>query len=208
MNNEIIILGAGGHGKVVLDIFLCSEKYKVSGLIAKNRTSLMGIPVIGTDDDLGYIYKQGITKAFVAVGDNQIRYRLTSLLKENNFELVTGISHASYVSKYTSIGEGTIIMPGSIINSGASIGKGVIINTNTSIDHDDIIGNFCHIAPGSTLSGNVNVGNFSFLGTSTSVIDNITIGSNVMIGGGTTIIKDIPNNCTAVGVPAKIIRRG
>lgn len=208
MSEKIVVLGAGGHAKVILDILLKNKEYDICGIIDrddKEDKQILNVPIIGNDSILPILCERGIRMAIVAVGNNAMRRELSARLISCGYELISAISVDAVISQFAHIGKGVAVMPGAIINAGATIGDGAIINTNASVDHDCNIGNFSHIAPGSAISGGSTVGENSFLGTGSRVIDGITIGDNVMLGAGAVAIRDIPKNCTAVGVPAAII---
>lgn len=204
---SIIVLGASGHARVVCDMIIQQGKYNLCGLIAPAGTGFWDLPVLGTDDALSALFERGVGQAaFVAVGANQLRERLFHQLECIGYELPNIIHKNAELSSKAVFGRGICISAGVIVNAGAQIGNGCILNTNCSIDHDDVINDFCHVAPGSTLCGNVKVGSVSFLGAGCRVIDGIHIGSRVTVGAGATVIRDLPDNCTAVGVPAQIIK--
>lgn len=203
---KIIILGNSGHARSVCDILLQIGRYEIVGLIAKEKTEMMGIRVLGDDERLKELYQQGIKKAFVAIGNNRIRKELSKKLSDIGFEFANAISPKAVVSSFANIGTGVAVMPGAVINAYAEIGNGSIVNTNSSVDHDVKVGTFCHIAPGSAICGTTVIGGGSFIGVGSSLVDGITIGENVMIGAGAVVIHDIQSNCLAVGVPAKVIK--
>lgn len=203
--NEVIVAGAGAHCKVVLDILMDSTDYKVIGLLDSNvGKKIFDIPVIGTDEELEKLYRQGVRYGFVAIGSNTVRRKVQEKMEQIGFEIITLVSRHAVISRFASVASGTVVMPGAIINAGAQIGKGCIINTNCSVDHDCQIGDFCHIAPGCAVSGSTHVGQNVFLGTGTRVIDYITIGENTMVGAGATVISNLPPDCLAVGTPATV----
>lgn len=207
MAREVVILGAGGHCKVIIDLLEQNQEYKIKGIIDSSKEKMfVGIPIIGDDSDLGAIYNDGVTHAFVAIGNNGIRRKLIECLKEIGYTLINVISPTAIVSKHAELGTGIVIMPGSIINAYAEIEDGCIINTSATIDHDTKIKAFSHIAPGTHIAGNSSVGEGSFLGVGTNVIDGVHIGSNVTVGAGSTVIGDIQDNCIVVGTPAKVIK--
>lgn len=207
MKNDVVIAGAGAHCKVVLDIIQDTKKWNVAGLLDTcNAKKLLGVPVLGPDSMAQSLYDSGIQHAFVAVGDNHVRAKITSFLASIGFEMITIISRYAVVSQYAEVGAGTVVMPGAIVNAEAHIGNGCILNTNCSVDHDCDIGDFCHIAPGCAISGSTAIGEYSFLGTRAAAIDRVNIGTNVMIGAGAVVVGDIPDNCTALGVPARVVR--
>jgi len=207
---KIVLIGGGGHCKVVISILKKLDNYEIAGIVDNYKTDsfISGIKIIGTDDDLKDIYKNGIHNALITVGstkDNAKRYRLFNMAREIGYKFPVIISPEAIVDESVKIDEGTVIMPGSIINIDSSIGKNSIINTGSIIEHDCKIGNHCHITPGVHISGAANIGELSFLGIGATIIQGIKIGKNVTIGAGSVAIKDIPDNVITVGNPAKII---
>lgn len=206
MRKKTIIVGGGGHARSVLDIALQMEELEIAGCVDRNQTDVLGVSVIGTDDDLEKLYASGIHNAFIALGDNKLRDRLYRRLKEIGFSFVNIVSRYAVVSPRADLGEGICVMPGAVIHVNARIGDNCIINTNCNIDHDCIIGYSCHIAPGVSMSGAVNVGSGAHIGTGASVIDGISIGEWSYIGAGAAVVSDLPEHVMAYGVPAKIRR--
>lgn len=204
---RIIIAGAGAHCKVTLDILLDSGEYEPAGLLDEQTDrTVLGIPIIGTDNDLTQLYMQGIRYGFVAVGDNAIRKKIQLRMEKIGFQMATLCSRYAVISRFAQIEQGSLIMPGAVVNAGAKIGKGCILNTNCSVDHDCVLGDFVHIAPGCAVSGTTQIGEGSFLGTGARVIDRLTVGKWIVLGAGAVAVRDIPDGCTAVGVPAKVIK--
>lgn len=204
---KLVIVGAGPHSKVIIDIIEGMNEYEIIGLTdLVKQGSVLGYPILGNDNILNDLKIQGIEFAFIAVGNNIIRKKLTQYVLKLGFKLVNAISIHSKLSEYLSLGKGIAVMPGAIINADSIIGDGVIINTNASIDHDCKVGSFVHIAPGSAVSGSTIIEEGAFLGTGTKVIDNVHIGKNTIIGAGGVVVKNIPSNCIAVGLPAKVVK--
>ena len=208
---KIVLIGGGGHCKVVISILKKLDTFEIVGIVDnyKSESFISGIKIVGTDDDLRDIYKRGIHNALITVGsteDNTKRYRLFNLVNKIDYKFPIIISSKAVVDESVRIDEGTVIMPGSIINIDSSIGKNCIINTGAIIEHDCRIGNHCHIAPCVHISGSVKVGELSFIGIGATLIQGIKIGKNVTIGAGSVVIKDIPDNVIALGNPAKIIK--
>ena len=202
---KVVIAGAGAHCKVVLDVLQESSEYEVIGLLdADTSHQIFGIPVIGTDERLQELYDQGIHCGFVAIGSNKIRKEVQEKMEKIGFQMITLVSHHAVVSRYATVGAGTILMPGAVVNAQAYIGKGCILNTNCSVDHDCQIADFCHIAPGGAISGSTKIGTGTFLGTGAKVIDGITIGERTMIGAGATVVNNLPDHCLALGTPARV----
>lgn len=204
---SVIIIGAGGHAKVIIEI-LKSCKIKIDYCIGQehDNETCLGVPVLKGDQNLEKLYNLNYEKAFVAIGSNNLRSKLTKKIEIVGFKIINAISPFSILSKSIILGTGIAIMPGVVINAESKIGNNSIINTGATIDHDCDIGENCHIAPQCVLAGNVKIGENTFLGIGTKIIPEITIGSNSIIGAGSVVIKNIKSNCTAVGIPAKIIK--
>ena len=211
VKRKIVLIGGGGHCKVVISILKKLDNFKITGIVDnyKVESFVSGINIIGTDDDLKAIYQNGTQYTLITVGsvkDNTKRRKLFDMVKESGFKFPTIISPEAIVDKSVKIDEGTVVMQGSIINIDSSIGKNCIINTGAIIEHDCKMGDHCHIAPGVHISGVVKIGELSFIGVGATIIQGIKIGKNVTIGAGSVVIKDIPDNVIAVGNPAKIIK--
>lgn len=203
---KVIILGASGHAKSVIDIIMQNNEYEVYGLIAsQEELGFWKIPVIGQDSDLQKLYNEGIRYAFVAIGNNEVRKKLANKLKDIGYQLINIFSKYAIISPYAILETGIVVMPGAVINAEARIGEGCIINTNASIDHDTIIGEYSHIAPGCAISGSTKIGRGCFLGTGTNVIDSIVIEDEVTVGAGSVVIRNISKGAKVVGVPAQQI---
>lgn len=208
---KIVLIGGGGHCKVVISILKKLDNFEIVGIVDnyKVESFISGIKIIGTDDDLKDIYKSGIHNALITVGsikDNTKRCRLFNMAKEISYKFPVIISSEAIVDKSVRVDEGTVTMPGCTINIDSSIGKNCILNTGAIVEHDCKIGDYCHIAPGAHISGSVNIGELSFIGIGATIIQGIKIGKNVTIGAGSVIIKDIPDRVIALGNPAKIIK--
>ncbi len=203
-NKEIIIIGYSGHALVVADI-LMQLGYSIKGYMEKVEVAnnLLKLPYFGFEQnpkDLSKIYG---TLVFPAIGDNLIRSKVFSLLKQKGFEIPKAVSQKADVSDTSNIDEGTLVCSGACINPFATIGKGVIINTGAIVEHQCIIDDFVHIAPGAVLTGNVKVGEGSFIGANATIKQGIIIGENVIIGAGAVVINNIPDNTVFIGNPAK-----
>ena len=201
---SIAILGASGHGKVVAEIAeLCGFKSIIFFDDNHGIKRLESWKVIGDTEDL-LRRVSDYDACFVAIGDNKIRVKKTELLKNKNANIVSLIHPNAYVSEYSLLKKGTVVMANASINPYASIGESCIINTSSTIEHDCLIGSGVHICPNSALAGGVRVGNKTLVGIGSSIRQNIEIGHNVIIGTGSVVINNIPNSVLAFGVPAKI----
>lgn len=203
---KILVFGAGGHGKVVLDILLESGA-DISGFldddINKAGQKIRGFEVLGDWSCIRHTEPVGIA---LGIGNNIIRQQIFEKAKKLGLGVVCAIHPKAIVSKDVKLGEGVVIMPGAVINPGVVLREGVVINTAASVDHDCYIERFSQIWPGACLAGVVRVGELSYVGTGASVIPNIKIGKKAMIGAGTVVISDVPDNVTVAGNPGLVIK--
>lgn len=205
---KIIVIGGGGNTKVILDILSSrirlGVELDINGILDDDidKISVKGYPVLGPVKDIDK-YKDDEEIYFVnGIGNNNKRKEVFE--RYNGLQYYTAIHPSAIIGSDVSIGPGSVIMPGAIINTDSIIGKQVLINTGAIIEHDNIIGDFVHVASGSATAGNVQIGEASMLGTGTKVIQGLKIGKNTVIGAGAVVISNIPDNCTAVGVPARV----
>jgi sugar O-acyltransferase (sialic acid O-acetyltransferase NeuD family) len=188
--NRLIIIGAGGHGRVVADAST------VPVVFLDEDTSLES--VIGTPSELSSVVADG-DGVIVAIGDNRTRLAVLGGIEQ----AATIVHESSVVSNSVSLGVGTVVFAGAIINAYATLGIGCIVNTGATVDHDCQLADGVHISPGANLGGNVTVGECSWIGIGACVKNGVTIGKNVVVGAGAAVVNDIPDNVTVVGVPAK-----
>lgn len=205
MKEEAVIIGYSGHAYVIADILL-KRKYNITGYCEKAARPINPYDLIylGDEAEIEVISKLRKFKAFLGIGDNQIRSKVYQHLIENNVELPLLRHPKSTISKMSEIGFGSVVMPVAVVNALSKIGVGVILNTACVIEHECLIGNFVHIGPGAILAGNVSVGEKTFIGAGTVIRQNIKIGSNVVIGAGSVIVKDVPDAVTVFGNPGRI----
>ena len=211
---KCVLLGAGGHARVIID---CVNKYNEIEIIALTDPDetlwekyLYDIPIVGNDAILPNLKLKGVDYFIVSVGstrNNQIRKELFELGLSSGLSPITIIHPSAIISNYSKIGAGSQIMAGTIINSGAIIGDNVIVNSGAIIEHDCVIGDHVHIATGATLSGTIKVGNLAHIGTGASIRQSINIGHEAVIGAGAVVVEDVPANTIYVGNPAKPIRK-
>lgn len=211
MSNSIILVGGGGHCKVIVDILKEDNDYDeilISDLKENIGKEILGIKIEYTDDQLKDLYKKGYKSAFVSIGKveiNEHRKKIFNKIKNIGFNLPIIISKSANISQYSEIGEGTFIGKNVVINPETHIGKNCIINTGSIIEHDCIIEDNVHIGPGAILSGGTHIGNNSFIGTGAIIIQNINISQDTLIGAGAVVVKDINEPGVYVGTPAKRI---
>lgn len=201
MNDNLVIIGAGGHGRVVADIAKKSGVYKNILFLDDSDTNNDKVCVSGMVKDY-YKYIEG-HDFVVAIGNNQVRERIQRELQDKNVCFATLIHPNACIGDGVVVGTGSVVMAGAVINSCAIIGEGVIVNTCSSVDHDCTVGAFSHISVGAHLAGTVNVGARVFVGAGATVINNINICDDCMIGAGATVVKNICAAGVYKGVPAK-----
>ena len=195
----IYLYGAGGHAKVIVDIIESCGK-TVAGIFDKDPVKkIREFPHFFFPGPFNFESDQLI----ISIGNNAIRRRIANELTAKYY---TAIHFNTIISKYASIGEGTVVMGGALINADTIIGKHCIINSNASVDHDCFLGDFVHISPNVTLSGGIDVGENVHVGAGAVIIPGKKIGTNSIIGAGAVVIKDVPDNVTVVGNPARIIK--
>ncbi len=203
---DLVVLGSGGHAKVVIELLREGQLYRpvaCLGPAAGSVESVLGVPLIGTDNMLSTLRAEGLRFAFVALGDNRLRQQLTTQARELGFQLANAISRHATISSSVHLGQGVAIMAGANLGPETRLGDGVIVNTHASVDHDGQLADFCHLAPGVTLAGCVKVGARTFVGTGTSVIPQVTLGEDSVIGAGAVVVRDLPPGVVAYGIPAR-----
>lgn len=201
----LLIIGAGGHGKVVADVALETGEWDEVVFLDDdwpNKKKNGCWDVLGTAQDF-IAWKDRCTSAVVAIGNNRVRFELQAKLITAGFNLATIVHPSAHVSRYAKLGVGSVIFAQAVINVDAVVGDAAIINTAATIDHDCILGSAVHVAPGGSIGGGVMVGDFSWIGIGASVKHYITLGQNVTVGAGAAVVCNIGNNMTVVGVPAR-----
>tara|TARA_Y100000590_G_scaffold440319_1_gene565549 strand:- start:198 stop:812 length:615 start_codon:yes stop_codon:yes gene_type:complete len=202
--NNIILIGAGGHANSCIDVIETEGKYNILGLIDNNISKnkrIYNYKIIGTDKDLKIIKKK-CENAIICIGqikNYETRLKIYKLLKKNKYTLPIIQSPKSYKSKHSKIGDGTILMHGSIVNIGSIIGENCIINTSSLVEHDVIIGSHCHISTKAVVNGGARIGDCTFIGSGSVIHHNVKIGKNCIIGSNSIVDKDLPNNKLFIG---------
>lgn len=207
---DIVLIGAGGHGKVVLDAIRLEGRHRVVGFLDADpsllNSSVAGVPVLGGPNLLDKLAARKIKGVFVSIGDNRTRDNYMAEAEAAGLELVSAVHPKSIVADSAAIGRNVLIAAGAIVSVDASISDGAIINTAASVDHECTIGRCAHVAPGARLAGRVAVGEQAFVGLGAMVIQCLTIGDQATVGAGAVVRQDVPAGVTVVGVPARAIR--
>lgn len=205
---DLLIVGAGGHGKVVLDVALSSRRFEQICFLDDQKVGehVLSYEVIGKVSDSSMLRKK-FNIAVVAIGNHSIRLQIINSLLTQGYEMSPIIHPNAVVSPYCEIGAGSVVMAQAVINPGAKLGKGVIVNTGAIIEHDCQIGDGVHLSPRATLGGTVMIGEQSWICIGATVINNIHIGEHVVVAAGAAVNRDVPDHTMVAGVPAQIKRR-
>ncbi|WP_078555816.1 acetyltransferase [Bacillus alkalicellulosilyticus] len=209
MKRPVIVVGGGGHAKVLIDI-LKLEGRDIIGVTENDtsKTNVLDIPIIG-DDDLILTFPKDKIELINGIGSVKtvkVRRDIYTRFTKLGYRFATLIHPSAIIANGVSLDLGVQVMAGAIIQPGCRVGENTIINTRSSIDHDCIIGSHVHIAPGVTLSGGVIVEDNVHVGTSATVIQGISIDVGSCIGAGSVVLKDVKRNSKVMGVPAKEVK--
>lgn len=206
MNQKnLILVGGGGHCKSVIDVAE-SAGYNILGILDMPEDvgkSVLNYQVIGTDEDIPqYADKADFIITVGFIKNPVIRNRIYNKIKKAGGKLATIVASTAHVSRYATIGEGTVVMHQSVVNAGAMIGANCIINTFCNIEHDAVIGNQCHISTGAMINGDCKVGNRVFVGSQSVLVNGIAVGDDIVVGAGSVVRKSISEKGIYAGNPA------
>ncbi|MFL1895407.1 NeuD/PglB/VioB family sugar acetyltransferase [Aquimarina sp. 2-A2] len=210
--DKIIVIGASGHAKVIVEAIELQNEYEIFGFIDSYKTkgkNVLNYEILGAEESIPELVAKGVTKGVIAIGDNYTRYVMEQKIRKlsSEFEFITVIHPSARVSKYAKIGRGTVILTSANINADATIGDFCILNTNSNLGHDGIMKDFSSIAPAVTIGGTVVIGEFSAISIGATVLQNLTIGDHVVIGAGALVTRNVDDFVTSYGIPAKTIKK-
>ena len=197
--NRLIIVGAGGHGKVIADNAVKNGYTDICFVDDHASGSCMGFPIVGRSADLVSL-DDGATDFVIAIGNNAVREKVAKMYNVNWVRL---IHPSAQLGLQVTIGKGAVVMAGAVINACATVGEHCIINTGAIVEHDNVIGDYVHISPNAALGGTVRIGALTHVGIGAAVRNNITICGGCTIGAGAVVVKNILDSGTYVGVPAR-----
>ena len=205
--SKVVLLGGGGHSKVVIDNLQLSGR-EIVGILDDDPKGagreILGCQVIGPVKRLAEMRKEA-DFAVIAITDPGTRKQLAEKCRDAGFEMIGFMHPTAVISASATISPTAQICAGAIINPLARIEDNAIINTLALVEHDCLVGPYCHIAPSVSLMGNVRVGSLTMIGASTVVIPNLNVGNGVVVGAGTVVAKDLEDNSKYLGVPARKI---
>jgi len=204
---QVLVYGAGGHAKVVIDIIEQEARYEIDGLLDDDPSlrgkSVYGYTVLGSCAAAAKLRTSRLRHALVAIGDNAARLAIARRLVREGWSFARAVHPRATVARGVNIGAGSVIMAGAVLNSDARLGRHVIVNTCASIDHDCRIGSGVHIAPGCRLCGGVSVGAASLLGAGSVVTPLVKLGRAVRVAAGAVVTQDLANGMRATGRAAR-----
>lgn len=200
--NRLIIVGAGGHGKVIADNALKNGYTDIFFTDDRVTGKCMGFPIVGTSADIE-IFNDGKTDFIIGIGNNAVRKKIANEYAVNWVSLV---HPSAQIAVNVTIGKGTAVMAGAVINACATVGAHCIVNTRAVIEHDDVIDDYVHISPNAALGGTVHIGEQTHVGIGAAVINNTDICNNCVIGAGSVVIRNIEECGTYIGVPSRKIK--
>lgn len=209
MSPPIVILGAGGHARVVADICRSIGRV-VEGFLdpgLEPGTSVDGMPVLGSDERLTDSDFVGAHEFGLGIGDSRLRCEVGRRVLDAGGTLPALTHERSVVAPDVVIGFGSVLMAGAIVNTGAELGAFVVVNTGASVDHDCRLDEGTHVGPGVHLAGAVRSGRIAEIGIGASVVQGISIGDGAIVGAGATVIRDVPPDTTVAGCPARPLPR-
>lgn len=209
---NILIFGASGHSKMIVDIILKTKSYNLTGFLDSNiqiGNTIYGYNILGDISNLNDIIdKYNIYGIVIGIGDNYTRKIISEEVRKQapKIKFINIIHPSAVIAEDITISEGAVIMAGAIVNAGAKIGRFCILNTKSSLGHESTMADFSSLASGATVGGNVNIGNCSAICLSASIINNINVGNHTVIGSGALVIKSIGDFKQAIGVPINVIK--
>jgi UDP-perosamine 4-acetyltransferase len=208
--HKIVVLGGGGHAKVIVSILRKMGTWNVLGYTDNiDRGSILGAACLGNDQVLVEIIQKHVECNLVigvgSVRSAEKRIRIWDFIEPLGFKIPSIISPNGIVNEGVSVGSGTVVFDGSIINTGTIVGSGAIINSNATVEHDCRIADFVHIAPGATICGGVTIGRNSLIGAGSIIVQGLAIAENCIVGAGATVVEDCTVPGTYLGTPARRI---
>lgn len=207
---DVVIVGAGGHGRVVLDILMQNRQHRVIGFLDSNASlhgrRMDGKPVLGDMSLAPKLAGRGIEGAVVAIGDSGVRRAFAEELEAGGLELINAIHPSANLAHNVTLGRNLVIAAGALVCAHCQIADSVILNTGCIVDHESRIGTAVHVCPGARLAGRVVVDAGAFIGIGATVIQSVRIGSEAIVGAGAVVIQDVEPMSTVVGVPARPIK--
>lgn len=205
VKNKLVLVGGGGHCKSVIDVAE-SAGYNILGILDMPEEvgkSVLDYKVIGTDDDISqYVDKSEFVVTVGFIKNPSTRIKLYNRIKEAGGKLATIVASTARVSKYATLGEGTVVMHNAFVNAGAQIGANCIINTFCNIEHDAAVGDQCHISTGTMVNGDCKIGDRVFIGSLSVLANGVSVADDIIVGAASFVRKSITEKGIYSGNPA------
>jgi sugar O-acyltransferase (sialic acid O-acetyltransferase NeuD family) len=208
---RIFIIGASGHGLVVLEAAI-AQGYDVAGWVDSFKglgTMVAGHAIVGKPNDLAALMQDHhVNGGILAISDNSVRAAVAAEIQSSvpDFRFVTVVHPSAWVSPSATLGEGSLVLAGAVVNAACRVGIHCIINTKSSLDHESEMEPFASILPGVTTGGGVKIGSFSCVCAGSILSHRVAIGRHTVVGAGSTVLTDLPSEVLAFGTPAKVHR--
>lgn len=207
---ECVIVGAGGHGRVVLDILRHEGRHEVVGFLDSNPDlhgqHVDGVEVLGPLQRLAGLKEKGVRGAIISIGHNGTRRSFCEEVQRLGFEAINAIHPSANIAGNVSLGRGVVVAAGVLVCAHCQIGDAVILNTGCLIDHETMIGTACHICPGVKIAGRVTVESGAFVGIGSTIIQHLRVGHDAVVGAGAVVLTDVAPMTTVVGLPAREVK--
>lgn len=200
--NRLVIIGAGGHAKVVADIAIKNGYTNISFIDDRLKGECIGFPIIGTSAEIENFADEN-TDFIIGIGDNATR---KIIAEKYNVNWVTLIHPSAQIAMSVKFGKGTVVMANVVVNISTTVGEHCIINTGAIVEHDNLIEDFVHISPNAALGGTVRVGKRTHIGIGATVVNNVNLCDDCIIGAGAVVVRDIKEKGIYVGVPERKIK--
>ncbi len=212
MRTKLVLWGASSHAKVVADIIRLRGDYEIVGFLDdvnldRHGTEFCGASILGGSEQLDILRSKNVSHLLMAMGNNRARLCGSRLALSKGYVLANAIHPMTAIGADVSVGAGTVIMAGAVVNPEARIGENVIINSSAVIEHECVILDGVHVSAGAQLGGNVTVGEATTIEIGATVGARVIIGAASVIGAGSVVLKDIPDGVLAFGIPARVIRK-
>lgn len=212
MKKSCVVVGGGGHAKVVIETVRRAGVYRVAAVTdpSPDLREVAGVRVVGDDSVLPMLRKRGIRYYVVGLGgvpDTRPRAEVYDRVRALGFAPLTAVHPTAVVASGVTLAVGVVVMAQAVLNPDSEIGENAIVNTGAIIEHDVSVGPHAHICPGARVCGGGRIGSLAFVGAGATLREGICVGSETIIGAGSVVLEDVPDGATVVGVPARIVRR-
>ena len=207
---QVVIIGGGGHGRVVLDILRRAGEHEVVGFVDSNPQLhgrlIDGIEVLGPLQILPQLRADGVGGTIIAIGDNGTRRQFFDHVDRAGLEQINAVHPSANVAGNATVGRGVVVAAGALVCAHCHVGDAAILNTGCIVDHETMISTACHVCPGARLAGRVTAESGAFIGIGATIVQRVRIGHDAIVGAGAVVLRDVPPMTTVVGLPAREIK--